>query len=383
MKNFKRLQTNQAKAPEDVTQALGMSATALTEVTDCKFIVMENGNILPVLYFDPVYIGHKRRSSALIGTWKAFDSIAPRIGDKILLVEKYNYVEVYPGEARSKKDGIKKPRACPICSSPIWYKDSGTIARCTNSKCGIHKMRRIYRYYLYCCLTGSMLQFNHITVLFSYKDVRYPADIYRLTYRDYMDIGIEEDKAKTIEECIIKNRVVPIQNLYYSIVDEATPAYAIKLGSLVTDRRMWMHPIEKLTKTKYVSEEMAAVKSEESSKLLCMLKLLNEELETRMKHYVRLAKEISTYPLPNKLPLSVHTFVIGDLTNNSRSYIETMIKLNGGRVEVNFKKITWSNVNYVITDGKLNRKDIQEGIDHGTPTLTEAELLDTINKPLE
>ena len=119
-----------------------------------------------------------------------------------------------------------------------------------------------------------------------------------------------------------------------------------------------MHPIDKLIKTKYISEEMASVKSEESSKLLCMLKLLNEELETKMKHYVRLAKEISTYPLPNKLPLSVHTFVIGNLTNNSRPYIETMIKLNGGRVEVNPRKITWSNVNYVITDVKVNRKDI-------------------------
>lgn len=383
MKNLKRIETNQALAQEDINQPLGMSATALTEVTDCQFVVMENGNILPVLYFNPVYIGRKRRNSALIGTWKVFDSIAPCIGGKVLLVERYNYIEVYPGEAQAMDCAIKKPKTCPICNSPVWYKDSGTMARCTNSKCGIHKMRRLYRYYLYCCLTGNLLQFNHVATLYKGKHVKYPADIYKLTYRDYMDIGIEEDKARMIEEYVIRNRVIPIQNLYYSIADETTPNYAIQLGSLVTDRRMWMHPIDKLTKTKYVSEEMAAVRSEESSKLLCMLKLLNDELETNMKHYIRLAKEISIYPLPNKLSLSVHTFVIGNLTNNSRPYIETMIKLNGGRVEVNPRKITWSNVNYVITDGKVNKRDIQEGIDHGTPTLTETELLESINKPLE
>lgn len=383
MKNFKRIETNQALAKESVNQGLDLSTTALTEVTDCKFIVMENGNILPVLYYNPVYINGKRRNSALISSWNAFDNIGPCIGSKVLLVERSNYIEIYPGETYIKNDVIKKPNGCPICNSPIWYNDSGTMARCTNNQCGIHKIRRIYRYYLYCCLIGSMLQFNHVTMLYESKHVRYPADIYKLTYRDYMDIGIGEEKAKVIEECVIRNRIVPIQNLYYSIVDEVTPTYAIQLGSLVIDRRMWMHPIRKLTKTEYISEDIAAVKNEESGRLLYMLKLLNKELESKMKHYIRLSKEISIYSLPNKLPLSVHTFVIGDLTNNSRPYIETMIKLNGGRVEVNFRNITWSNISYIITDGKSNRRAIQEGTDNGTPTLTEAELLATINKPLE
>lgn len=383
MKNIKRIETNQALAKENVTPGLDLSATALTEVTDCKFIVMENGNILPVLYYNPVYINGKKRNSSLISSWSTFEKIAPRIGSKVLLVERSSYMEIYPGETYIKNDAIKKPNICPICNSPIWYNDSGTMARCTNSKCGIHKIRRIYRYYLYCCLTGSTLQFNRITMLYEHKHVRYPADIYQLTYRDYMDIGIDEEKAKTIEERVMRNRIVPIQNLYYSIVDEATSEYAIQLGSLVIDRRMWMHPIVKLTKTEYISEDMTAAKSEESCRLLYMLELLNKELKDKMKHYIRLSKEISIYSLPNKLPLSVHTFVIGDLTNNSRPYIETMIKLNGGRVEVNPRKITWSNVNYIITDGKVNRRDIQEGIDHGTPTLTETELLESINKPLE
>ena len=383
MKNFKRIETNQALAKESVTPGLDLSTTALTEVTDCKFIVMENGNILPEIYYNPVYIRGKKRNNALISSWNAFEKIAPRIGSKVLLVERYNYMEIYPGETYIKNDAIKKPDTCPICNSSIWYSDSGTMARCTNNQCGIHKIRRLYRYYLYCCLTGSMLQFNHVTMLYEHKHVRYPADIYKLAYRDYMDIGVDEEKAKVIEECVIRNRIVPIQNLYYSIVDEAISEYAIQLGSLVIDRRMWMHPIVKLTKTEYISEDMTAVKNEESHRLLYMLKLLNNELESKIKHYIRLAKEISIYSLPNKLPLSVHTFVIGDLTNNSRPYIETMIKLNGGRVEVNFRKITWSNISYIITDGKSNRRAIQEGIEHGTPTLTEAELLASINKPLE
>lgn len=157
MKNPKMIETNQALAPEDVNQPLGMSATALTEVTDCQFVVMENGNILPVLYFNPVYIGRKRRNCALIGTWKVFDTIAPCIGGKVLLVERYNYIEVYPGEVRTRDDTIKKPNTCPICNSPVWYKDSGTMARCTNNKCGIHKMRRLYRYYLYLLLNRELV----------------------------------------------------------------------------------------------------------------------------------------------------------------------------------------------------------------------------------
>lgn len=119
MKNSKTIETNQALAKESVNQEFSLLATALTEVTDCKFTVMENGNILPVLYYNPVYIRGKKRNSALIGSWSAFDSIAPRIGSKVLLVERDSYMDVYHGEMYIKNDTIKKPNACPICKSPI------------------------------------------------------------------------------------------------------------------------------------------------------------------------------------------------------------------------------------------------------------------------
>ena len=93
--NLKIIETNQVPTSKAVTRDdNSISATWIARATDCKFIVMENGNVLPMLYFYPVYIAGKRRNCGLISTWKLFDDIGPRIGGRVLLLERYNYMEL-------------------------------------------------------------------------------------------------------------------------------------------------------------------------------------------------------------------------------------------------------------------------------------------------
>lgn len=372
MKNSKIIETNQALTPKAVTRDdSGIGATWLARVTDCKFIVMENGNVLPMLYFYPVYIAGKRRNCGLISTWKLFDDIGPRIGGRVLLLERYNYMELASAGVRRGRAGVmERPKTCPLCNAPLWYNESGTMARCTNEKCDINDIRRIYRYYVYGCKVGPKLYFSQVYTMYTLKLIRTIDDIYNLTAEDYMKAYISEELANKIVECVNKNKTIPIHILYYSILGTTTPIRAIQLSSMVTGSNQWMEPIPKLTKTEHVSEEMAKAKNPETSELLQALNILNDELNTHAVEYKQLAKRIVVTQLPAKLPLVDKTIALLELSTVGKQYAETAIKLNSGKPKINLTNIIRHGIHYTIANDNVNKKENDKDI----PMLSEDEL---------
>lgn len=372
MENSKIIETNQTLTPKAVTRDdNSISATWIARVTDCKFIVMENGNVLPMLYFYPVYIAGKRRNCGLISTWKLFDDIDPRIGGRVLLLERYNYMELASAGVRRGRAGVmERPKTCPLCNAPLWYNESGTMARCTNEKCDINDIRRIYRYYVYGCKVGPKLYFSQVYTMYTLKLVRTIDDIYNLTIEDYMKAYISEELASKIVECVNKNKTIPIHILYYSILGTTIPMHAIQLSSMVTNSNQWMEPIPKLTKTEHVSEEMAKAKNPETSELLQALNILNDELNTHAVEYKQLAKRIVVTPLPAKLPLVDKTIALLELSTVGKQYAETAIKLNSGKLKINLTNIIRHGIHYTIANDNVNRKENDKDI----PVLSENEL---------
>lgn len=372
MENSEMTKTNQTSVPKVITRDdRGIGGVMFARVTDCKFIVMENGNVLPMLCFYPVYIAGKRRNCGLISTWKLFDDIGPRIGGRVLLMERYNYMELASAGVRRGRAGvIERPKTCPLCNAPLWYNESGTMARCTNEKCDINDIRRIYRYYVYGCKVGPKLYFSQVSKMYTLKLLRTIADIYNLTAEDYMKANISKELANEIVECVNKNKTIPIHILYYSILGTTIPIHAIQLSSMATDSNQWMEPMPKLTKTEHISEEIAKDKNPETNKLLQALNILNSELNTHAVEYKQLAKRIKVTPLPAKLPLANKTIVLLELSTTGKQYAETAIKLNSGKLEVNLKNMIRHGIHYTIANDNVNKKENDKDI----PMLSEDEL---------
>ena len=350
-----------------------------TKIRKCTFTILENGNVLPILYFDPIEIAGKIRTSAMISSWLEFDRLCPRLGGIINVSGGKDFISVYGIERMRKKDSIERPDKCPICEKPLWTNESGTIMRCINDECGLHDMCRIFRYYMYCCLDLN-IKFRHIITLYSADKLKHIRDIYNLTKEDYVQAGIKEKTAEKIYENVSTNLKIPIQSLYYSIIGSCTPVHAIKLGSLVTDDE-WYTPISVIKNTNFIATNE---KSASDDKLGIMQNILNSELEKHSEEYEELANIIDVTLLPNKLPLTGKAFVLADLSRMSKRYTETVIRLNDGRVEDNFRKITWGRINFILGeyDYEDKYKNIIEGINRGVERITEDEFRSLVDMNL-
>ena len=352
----------------------------ITKIRKCTFTILENGNVLPILYFDPIVISGKIRTSAMISSWLEFDRLCPRIGGLVNVSGSSNFISIYGIERIRKKDTIERPDVCPICEKPLWTNESGTIMRCTNDDCGLYDMRRIFNYYMFCCLDLN-IKFRHIITLYKTDKLKHIRDIYNLTKDDYVRIGIDEITAEKICENVKTNLTVPIQSLYYSVIGSCLPVHAIKLSSLVTGKNEWYMPISVIRNTNFIA---ANEKGAGDDKLGLMQNILNSELEKHKNKYEELANIIDVTSLPNKLPLTGKAFVLADLNQMSKRYAETVIRLNDGRVEDNFRKITWGRINFILGEyGFLDKyKNIIEGLNRGVELITEDEFRGLVDMEL-
>lgn len=352
----------------------------ITKIRKCTFTILENGNVLPILYFDPIEISGITRTSAMISSWLEFDRLCPRIGSLVSVSGSTDFISVYSMERMSKKDTIERPDECPICSKPLWTNESGTIMRCINDECGLYDMCRIFRYYMFCCLDLN-IKFRHIITLYKTDKLKHIKDIYDLTKDDYIRIGISENTAEKICNNVKTNLKIPIQTLYYSIMGSCLPVHAIKLSSLVTDKYEWYAPISVITNTNFIATNE---KGAEEDKLGLMQNVLNSELTKHSDEYEELADIIDVMLLPNKLPLTGKAFVLADLSRMSKRYAETVIRLNDGRVEDNFRKITWGRINFILGGYKFMEKykNIIDGLNRGVEQITEDEFRSLVDMKL-
>lgn len=376
---IERLKSNNSILNTNSTDTISPDDVTIRETTirGCKYTILENGNIVPIIYFDPVIINKQKRESAMISSWAEFDRLRPHIGGKTFVYGNSRYINIVGPKPNSKNVKIERPTKCPICNSPVYQNETGTIIRCSNDDCGIHDIRRIYKYYMYCCLDLN-IKFRYITKLYLKNKLRCIPDIYKLTIMDYLEVGVSKKDALRIIYNVETNKEIPIQNLYYSIIGCCIPLQAIRLASLVNNRKDWLNPITIIKKTNYIAKSCAndgnaTSKNKEDEKLARVLNILNIELERHRDSYKYLSSIINVILLPNRLPLCKATFVIANLAQMTKVYLETVIRLNDGSVEDNFKTIIWGRVDGIIGNPKPINKNIQEGMDRNISVMSESE----------
>lgn len=352
-----------------------MTETLVTQIATINsygYTVLENGNIVPLLNVVPevkTLTGRPIKAVPVL-SWHEFSAIRPGLGDRLAIdVNNYGIIGIKNLDAEFSTLTIPAPTECPLCGSALDgkpFKDIKRIIRCDNAQCGYWEIQRILRYVTYCSLVVD-LTYRDILRLYNSGIVKNILDLYNLTSKDITKtLHFDAKTAEKIVNSIKQNTEIPIQNLIYSIAPTIDTKIAIKLGSAIIDK--WYNGIKSLTNNSYISRK---------DKLENIVASMAFELSTYMEKvkdmHMKLDSIIKVTYLPVKQFLGGKLIVIGNLVNIPREYLETVIKLNGGRVDDNYKSIIWNNVSYIISTGVETNENIIQAMDYGVLRISEDE----------
>ena len=351
----------------------------ITIVNGYSYVVMENGSIVPVLQVNEIDTAIGKVKSVTLRNWADFDSLEPRLGNKIKLVyNSFGLKEVIKIDNDFSAAPVPRPDKCPICNSALHIKDKNAnnpVIRCNNENCGYYTIRGILRYLRYCSLVDE-LTYIDVAKLFLNKKVTNIADVYKLTIQDLMDLYIREDAAEKVIDKINSNRKFPIQNLLFAMLPKYKPNDVIKLASVI-GTNSWRDPVLDIKRTACISKREAS-----ESKFTKLIVDFNRELSLHKRTYEELMAKITVTHLLNPPIFQNKVIVIGNVTSVTKAYLENVIKLVGGRVDDNFSSIAWGDVAFIISDGIETNQNITEGIELGTLVITENEFRATIAKDM-
>lgn len=343
-----------------------------TTITGYSYTILENGNIVPLLNVEPEVktLTGRPIKAVPVFTWHDFNTIHPRVGDKLSIgVNNYGIIGIKNLDADFSTLPIPMPKECPLCGTPLNvkpYDDYRNTIRCENPQCGYWEIQRILRYVTYCSLVVD-LTYRDILKLYNSGIVKNILDLYNLTPKDIADtLYFDIETAKKIVNNIKENVDIPIQNLIYSLMPNIEPKVAVKLGSGVNDK--WYNGVKNLGINSYISR-----KDKLETKLAGIAYMLCVYMEKVKDMHMRLDNIIKVIYLPVKQFLGGKLIVIGNLVSMPREYLETVIKLNGGRVDDNYKSIIWNNVSYIISTGLETNENIIQAMDYGVLRISEDE----------
>lgn len=345
--------------------------TYITIINGYKYIVMENGAIVPLLRVNEIDTSIGRVSNVILRNWADFDSLEPRIGNKIKLVfNNFGQKEVIKIDNDFSTEPINKPTVCPLCGEPLDISDTkanAPVIRCLNDNCQYFAIMSILRYLRFCSLVTE-LSYIDVSILFTNHVVTNILDLYKLKVNDLEKIGFTAEASRNIVNKICNNVRIPLQNIIYSILPKSKPSEAIKLASLYNDIS-WIAAMTVIEPTTYISKRESG-----DSKLTKLVLSYNKELAANEKMFKALTDIVTAIRLPKKLPMTNKLFIIGNITTLTKQHLETVIRLNGGKTEDNFNTLVWSAVDYIISSGIESNQKVIEGINSDILTITEDEL---------
>ena len=60
--------------------------SGITVINGCQPFVTEDGYVIPLLLFEPIYINGRVFKNQVIYTWDEFDKLSPKLNDKFAVV---------------------------------------------------------------------------------------------------------------------------------------------------------------------------------------------------------------------------------------------------------------------------------------------------------
>jgi len=341
-----------------------------TTLLEVEVQVGRTGAVTPTAVFEPITLAGTTVSRAVLHNQDFIDQMGLSVGDKIL-VRKAG--EIIP-EVLSvvwhdpEKAPYQLPEHCPSCGAKLVREEGEAAVRCPNVSCPAQLVRSIIHF----CSRNAMdidgMGEVVCQLLVDRELVRTPADIYRLTQEQLLELpGFAKRKAEKIIEAIEKSKGNDLAKLLFGL---GLPGIGEKAAKLLAGRFGSLEAVEAAG-----WEEIAAIDG--------FGEIMAKDVEGyfREEHNRDLCRELTELGL-NTTAAKVETsgeftgltFVLtGTLPTLSRQEAGAIIEAHGGKTSSSVSKKT----SFVLAGEDAGSK-LTKANQLGIPVITEAQLMEMI-----
>jgi len=303
-----------------------------TTVQDIFVSVGRTGALTPVAALEPVHVGGVTVSRATLHNEDELRRKDVRVGDRVFLRRAGDVipeiVRVIPESRPPDSKPWEMPRQCPACGTPVVREEGEAITRCPNPTCPAKTVSRLRHFASRLAMDIEGLGIETSTQLIETGLVKTPADLYRLTYDQLVNLERFADlSARNLLAAIEASKTRPLRHVIHALgirmVGEATAlALARRFGSL---EALLEATVEDLQSVRDVGPEVA--------RQIHDFLAVPEQRET-----IRQLLAAGLRPQPEQAvagsgPFAGKTVVLtGTLTQYSRESAKVEIERRGGRV---------------------------------------------------
>jgi DNA ligase (NAD+) len=303
-----------------------------TTVQDIFVSVGRTGALTPVAALEPVHVGGVTVSRATLHNEDELRRKDVRVGDRVFLRRAGDVipeiVRVIPESRPPDSKPWEMPRQCPACGTPVVREEGEAITRCPNPTCPAKTVSRLRHFASRLAMDIEGLGIETSTQLIETGLVKTPADLYRLTYDQLVNLERFADlSARNLLAAIEASKTRPLRHVIHALgirmVGEATAlALARRFGSL---EALLEATVEDLQSVRDVGPEVA--------RQIHDFLAVPEQRET-----IRQLLAAGLRPQPEQAvagsgPFAGKTVVLtGTLTQYSREGAKVEIERRGGRV---------------------------------------------------
>ena len=341
-----------------------------TTLLEVEVQVGRTGAVTPTAVFEPITLAGTTVSRAVLHNQDFIDQMGLSVGDKIL-VRKAG--EIIP-EVLSvvwhdpEKAPYQLPEHCPSCGAKLVREEGEAAVRCPNVSCPAQLVRSIIHF----CSRNAMdidgMGEVVCQLLVDRELVRTPADIYRLTQEQLLELpGFAKRKAEKIVEAIEKSKGNDLAKLLFGlglpgIGEKAAKLLAGRFGSLEAVEAAGWEEIAAIDGFgEIMAKDVEGYFREEHNRDLC-------------RELVELGLNTTAAQTETTGEFTGLTFVLtGTLPTLSRQEAGAIIEAHGGKTSSSVSKKT----SFVLVGEDAGSK-MTKANQLGIPVITEAQLMEMI-----
>ncbi len=361
-----------ARAPKWATAFKFPPEEITTTLKDIEWGVGKTGAVTPVAILEPVLLAGSTVSRASLHNLDEIKRLDVRIGDKVLIKKAAEIIpkviKVVDDENHYKLPVYEMKMLCPDCGAPLETKEGEVNLYCSNPDCRSIVLSRLEYWVSKEAMDIDFVGPSLIEQLYDNKMVLTPADFYKLTRQDLMQLDlIKEKSADNIYTSIENSKLRPLARFItaLSIRHVGKETADILVNELSTLEKIRTASIEELAAIEGIGEKIANTIWEFFHKD-ANIKLIDELLSLGVK------PQEGGQKISNKL--EGKTFVLtGTLSTMTRDEAGEKIKLMGGKVSSSVSKKT----SFVVA-GENPGSKYEKAQNLGVIILTEQEFLEMI-----
>lgn len=244
--NFQRRLWSTAKSPRWACAYKFKAKEAQSQVLDIILQVWRTWVITPVAILKPVLLDWSTISRATLHNFDEIKRLDIRINDTVIIEKAWDIIpkvnEVIKEMRPIGTTPFEIPSTCPFCSSAIVQNPGEVAIRCSNIECQSAARQKVIHFVSKWAMNIDTLWEKAVEVLFDANLIEDFADIYSLSYWDFIELPLfKEKKSQKMIDSINASKNPMLHNFLFAlwipfIGQESAEIIAKFISGLVEDQ---------------------------------------------------------------------------------------------------------------------------------------------------